>query len=613
MDRLKAAVEAATQPSMPLLGATVIAVMAFYPIVASKEGAGEYCRTLFIVVGLSLMISWVLAITLTPVLCLAWIRSPKAGDEVKEGEHGRFFSLYRSILQRAMNHRYAVLLLMTVLLVASLAGFTQVKQMFFPESARPQLMIDFWMPQGTSIEEVSEQVKRVEDKLNGNEDVRSVMTFVGQGPPRFYLPVEPEMFNSSYAQVLVNVKDSEGVNRLIRELQPWFNANFSDSVPLLRRYALGPGETWKVEARFISSGDGDPEILRAIGNEAMKRVADNPLMRYARLDWRQQSKVVKAQYNQNRARWAGVSRGDVADAMHHAYDGIRIGTYREGDESLPIVVRQQYEDRSQASGQLEAVQVRAQYSTQPIPLQQVVDGVSLGWEDGIITRFNRRRMIALQAVPKDGILAEQLRQSIKQQIESIQMPPGYTLMWDGEHRSSSEAQASLIPGMVPAAVVMSLIIVGLFNAYRPPLIIMLTIPLALIGVSSGLLITGQPFGFMALLGLMSLSGMMIKNAIVLLDELNIQLASGHTHHQAIMTAATSRLRPVLLAAGTTVLGVIPLLQDVFWVSMSVTIMFGLAFGTILTMVVIPVLYAVFYRLPVVPVGSDESEPAQGAG
>lgn len=599
-ERVKAAVEAATQPSMPLLGATVIAVMAFYPIVSSKEGAGEYCRTLFIVVALSLMISWFLAVTLTPVLCLAWLKSPKPEDVVIHVQHGRMYRLYRNTLQTSMNHRYWVLLFMCGMLVAAMFGFTHVKQMFFPQSARPQLMLDFWMTQGTSIEEVSQRIKRVEKKLIGHPEIVCITTFVGQGPPRFYLPVEPEMNNDSYAQIIINLKESAGVNRLIDELQPWLDENFSDAIPLMNRYALGPGETWKVEARFISPGDSDPEILRELGEQALKKTRGQPLMRYARLDWRQQSKIVKANFNQNRARWAGISRGDVALTLKNAYDGITIGHYREGDEVLPIIARQKYNDRSLAAGQLDALQVKHPFNSQTIPLAQVVDQVELNWEDAIITRFNRRRMIAFQAVPKDGVLAEELRQAVKSDIESIKLPEGYELMWDGEYRSSRDAQASLIPGMVPAAVVMMIIIVALFNAYRPPLIIMLVVPLALIGVSSGLLLTGQPFGFMALLGLMSLSGMMIKNGIVLLDEVNIQMATGHTHQQAIMEAATSRLRPVLLAAGTTALGVIPLMQDVFWVSMAVTIMFGLAFGTILTMLVIPVLYATFYRLPVIP-------------
>jgi multidrug efflux pump subunit AcrB len=235
-------------------------------------------------------------------------------------------------------------------------------------------------------------------------------------------------------------------------------------------------------------------------------------------------------------------------------------------------------------------------SSDTVPLSQVTTGVDVDWEDALIWRRDRRRTVTVQANPPDGVAASSLRDEIADDLENMELPPGYTLEWGGEYEDSTTAQMSLIPGIIPAMVIVALTIVALFNAFRPPLIIACVIPFAMIGVTIGLLSTGQPFGFLALLGVMSLGGMMIKNAIVLLDEMKIQKAAGKSDYDAVMDSAVSRLRPVVLAAATTVLGVVPLLPDVFWVAMAVTIMFGLAFGTVLTMVLLPVLYACFFRV-----------------
>jgi multidrug efflux pump subunit AcrB len=245
---------------------------------------------------------------------------------------------------------------------------------------------------------------------------------------------------------------------------------------------------------------------------------------------------------------------------------------------------------------VDALQVQPSMSTATVPLLQVTDGVPVQWEDPIIGRRNRRRTITVQGNPIQGTTLPTLRAEVLEAFETIDLPPGYTMEWGGEYEDTVSAQQGLIPGIIPAAVIVLLILVALFNAYRPPIVILLTVPFAMIGITWGLLMLDVPFGFVALLGTMSLAGMMIKNAIVLLDECNVQLESGKSRYEAIVYAALSRLRPVFLAAATTVLGVIPLLQDVFWVGLSVSVMAGLSFGTLLTMFMVPVLYATVYRL-----------------
>jgi multidrug efflux pump subunit AcrB len=323
---------------------------------------------------------------------------------------------------------------------------------------------------------------------------------------------------------------------------------------------------------------------------------DSPSAKVVRTDWRQRVKKVVADYSQERARWSLISRADIGRATRRAYDGYTVGQFRERDKLLPIMLRNSPDERQAFAGTISELQVHPTMSADTVPLSQVTSGIDVQWEDPIISRRDRRRTVTVQANPPDGVPASALLEDVRGEVESIDLPPGYTIEWGGEFEDSNNAQMSLIPGMIPALIIVALVVVALFNAFRPPLIIAAVIPFALIGVTVGLLTTGQPFGFLALLGAMSLAGMMTKNAIVLLDEIDIQKAGGKSDYDAVMDSAMSRLRPVMLAAGTTVLGVAPLLQDVFWVAMAVTIMFGLAFGSILTMILLPVLYAWFFSI-----------------
>jgi multidrug efflux pump subunit AcrB len=262
-------------------------------------------------------------------------------------------------------------------------------------------------------------------------------------------------------------------------------------------------------------------------------------------------------YNQERGRWAGVTRENLAQATRRAYDGIPVGQYREDDDLIPIIFRNVDEERRFAASSLEALQVVPDLSSGTVPVSQVVDGIDLEWEDPVIRRWDRRRAITVQCSP-NGVTTPALRDSVVAAFEAIPLPPGYRMEWDGEFRSASDSQQALVPGIVPAVVIMVLILVVLFNAYRPPLIIFLVIPFVIIGITFGLLITRVPFGFIALLGAMSLSGMMIKNAVVLLDQVNLNLTEGMAPMDAVVEAAVSRLRPVVNAAATTVLGMLPL-------------------------------------------------------
>ncbi|MCW8450371.1 efflux RND transporter permease subunit [Legionella quinlivanii] len=595
MDRETAAIEAADISAWPLLGATLVASMAFYPIFASSYDTGEYAGSLFTVIAVSLLLSWVLSQTVTPLLCISFMPQPKGTEDENQQYSSRFYKVYRSLLEAGIRYRFIFSLTMIALLILSIVGFRFVPIMYFPDSSRFQVMIDYWAPEGTRIQDVSADVKILEKKLLDDTGVVSVSSFIGQGPPRFYLPVESEFPYSSYAQLIVNVKDLQEVDKLVASLPAWNEKTFPQSLVRVRKYAVGAFNNWKIAARFSGPANADPAILRNLADQAMAILKASPYAIDVRTDWRERVLQVVPDYQQERARWAGISRPDLAQALKRASDGIPIGLYREEDNLIPIILRQPLAERERAAVDLPTQQVSAALSGKTIPVAQVIDGIELSWTDPIIWRWDRKRAITVQCSPYQ-VTASTLRNSILPQFEKIKLPPGYTLTWDGEYKSSNESASALKPGLFPAIVIMLMIIVMLFNSYRPPLIIIAVIPFAMIGVTAGLLMTGVPFGFIALLGAMSLSGMMIKNSIVLLDQININLAEGMKPYEAVVSAGVSRLSPVVNAAVTTILGVIPLLQDVFWVSLAVTIMFGLTVGTIITMFLVPAFYCILYRI-----------------
>jgi multidrug efflux pump subunit AcrB len=407
--------------------------------------------------------------------------------------------------------------------------------------------------------------------------------------------VDPELPYPNYAELIINTNEFKDINPLIADIEPWLQTNYPGAVTRVRKYGVGVGETWKLEWHISGPASADLKTLRAIGDKAVAILENSPYAKEIKTSMMNPVQKLVPEYDQVRGRWASVSRDDIARATRRAHDGMQVGLYREGDDLYPILLRHNEEERKNAV-EMDTLQVQPALYGKTVPLAAVTKDIRVEWEDPIITRWERRRAISIQASPKNTSYPA-LKSHVIEAFNKMELPPGYEIFLDGEDESTVDAQSSLIPGVIPATAIILIIIVGLFNAIRPTLIIVLTIPFALIGVTAGLLPTGTPFGFMALLGAMSLAGMMIKNAIVLLDQVNIEKAAGKSPYEAVVISGVSRLRPVVLAAATTVLGVAPLLQDVFWVSMAVTIMAGLTFGTLLTMFLVPVLYTVFFKVP----------------
>ncbi len=589
-DRKTAATQPANDTAWPLLGATLVAIVAFMPIYLAKDDTGEYCQSLFQVIGISLGLSWIIAMTVTPVLCDMFLRVKNNGQGT-DPYAGPIYRNYRFVLSKALHHRTITLLIMLGLFIATVYGFGYVKYIFFPDSDRTQFMVEYWLPEGSRIQNVSHDLEKIEAYLATFPEVINVTACIGSGAPRFILDYEPEIPNSSYGLLLVNVTSIDDIEKLFAEMEVYLHDNFPQAEPRLRRFPLGPFVPFKVEARL--SGP-DPVVLRALSEQVKGIMRSDPETKDTRDNWRQRVKVLRPEFSQPRARRAFVSRPDMAMSLAMLTDGFPIGTYREHDELMPILVRSPREDRTDIDN-LENMPVRGR-GPESLPLGQVVTGIATTWEDPIIHRYNRRRTITAQTQPQNGVTANEVLTRIKPQVEAIELPVGYYLEWGGELEKDEDSGEAVFGQLPFAFILMAFIVVTLFNAYRQPLIILLILPLSLVGATVGLLITGKPFGFMALLGMLSLFGMLIKNAVVLLSQTGKEIRSGTDPYHAVIQSSVSRMRPVLMASFTTVLGMIPLLTDRLFGAMAVTIMFGLTFATVLTLIIVPVLYTMFFRI-----------------
>ncbi|MGB6042963.1 MAG: efflux RND transporter permease subunit [Pirellulales bacterium] len=591
-DAKEAARDVVAQQAMPLLGATAVAIMAFGAIGLSDDSTGEFCRSLFQVVFLSLGLSWLTGMTVTPILCVMFLKPKKKADEKAEDAYGGFvFQMYRSLLLRVIRFRWITVLIVLVIFGISLWGFQFVDNTFFPNSTRPQFMMDVWLPQGTHIADTIDSADEIEEYLNGLAGTTHVTTLGGAGGMRFLVTYAPEKSNTAYVQFLVDVENYELIDELLPQVEQHLLANFPNVEAYGRKFMLGPGSGGKIQARF--SGP-DADVLRGLAERTQDILHDDGSAKAIRTDWRQRVKLVRPEVADEEANNAGVTAQDIALAIKSSFEGEGVGVYREADELLPILFRAPEEERMNVAS-INNIQIWSPAAQQSIPLRQVVQDFSTTFEDEIVMRLNRKPTITVNADPARGTAAALLGR-IKPQVEALELGPDYELEWWGEYRDSRRAQAGIAASLPLFLLFMVLIVVTLFNSIRQPLIIWLTVPLAVIGVTAGLLVTSQPFGFMALLGFMSLSGMLIKNAIVLVDEIEVQRREGSPQFKAIVDSGVSRLRPVSMAALTTALGMIPLLVDAFFVAMAVTIIAGLVVATVLTMLVLPVFYAIFFRV-----------------
>ena len=591
------------QTQWPLLGATVIAIAAFAPIGLSSDATGEFAGSLFWVLLVSLLLSWVTAITLTPFFASMLFKDlPQTGQQVQDDAslyQGAIFTFYRKLLSAAMAHRVVTYSLTVLLLLVAVAGFSKVKQVFFPPSNTPIFLLDLWQPQGTDIRYSADAAVQLMNFLLKQQGVSHVTSTSGRGAERFMLTYQPEKSFAAYSQLIVRTDSLEQLPKIMQLSRDYITEQLPRLQYKLLRLEVGPSTPAKIEARFSGA---DPDVLRQLAAQARSILVKDGRAVSIRDNWRERTKVIRPHFNEAMARRVGISKQDIDEVLLSSMSGRTVGIYRDGTHLLPIVARSPLAERDNLDA-LYDLQVYSNKLQRYVPITQVVTSFDLVWEDAQIQRRDRKRTVTVMA-DHDNLsddTASALLNRVKADIEAIELPTGYFLEWGGEYEAQQKAQTALFSSLPLGYLFMFIITVLLFNSLRSALVIWACVPLAIIGVTFGLLLLGAPFGFIALLGFLSLSGMLVKNCIVLLEQINIELAQGKAAFNAVFDSAVSRVRPVSMAAITTILGMIPLLGDVFFASLAVVIMFGLGFATILTLVFMPVLYCSVFNIKTITI------------
>jgi len=592
MRAAQAASEAVGKTIWALLGGTVIGILAFSAIGLSPDSTGEFAGSLFYVILYSLLLSWVTAISTTPLLCSLLLKPGEAGAEAQRDPYGgALFTVFRGVLAFAIRRRILTVAVVVGLFVVAVIGFGSVKQAFFPESNTPMFFVDVWEIEGSDIRSAREDALRVSEFLRGLEGVEQTTTVIGGPHERFTLVYDPREMSPAYAQIIVQTDSRERITELWGQVETYMRTQMPWTDPIIKSMRIGPGRDAKIEARFHGA---DPAVLRQLSEQAQAIMRADAEAKDIRDDWRQPVKLVRPVFNEQVGRQLGITRENLASALRYAFEGTPVGRYRDGIRVLPIMMRAPKDERADV-GNMQDITIWSPVLNQAVPAAQVISGFETVFENTVLRSRDRIRTIIASCNPT-GELATPLFTRIKPQIEAIELPAGYSLSWGGEYEDSKKAQSGLGRSLPVGFLLMILTSILLFGKIRQPLIIWLTVPLAIVGITAGLLAANAAFDFMSLLGALSLIGLLIKNAIVLIDEIDQQIAEGKEGFSAILDATISRLRPVVLAAATTILGLIPLLSDVFFVNMSITIMAGLGFATVLTLVFVPTLYSLLFRI-----------------
>lgn len=591
MRKRKAILQAVASTAMPLLGATLIAVLTFLPVYLSPHITGEILSSLFIVIAVSLLLSWILAITQNVFFVQEFVRRPRPDELKGELFSGKVYDFFRKALRFTIQKRHTVIACMVVLLVVAAWGFRYIPQQFMPLLNKQYFSVDMWLPEGTRIEESEKQTAELTEYLQGLEGVRKVSSFIGQTPPRYYLANAAYGPQPNYAQCLIEAETPTRSRELQNLLYAQLPQRFPDALIRVNRFEISSIPQALIEARFC--GD-DPKVLDSLTNIAIGIMRKNPKVLNARNEWGNMAMMIKAGYDPVKAGKLNIGRNDMMYAVKSVNDGTAVGIYRDNEKKVPVLLHTQTNNTSWDTEKIEDLPIWNGKNS--APLAQVTENITLDWEWPLVRTYNRQLSMAAQCDVKQGHTMREVHSEIRKEIESIRLPEGYTFFWDSQYKDQKEAMEALVKYFPLAGIMLLIILVLLFGNFRQPLIIFLILPLSLIGMVFGLLLTGFDFGFFCIAGWLGLLGMIIKNVIVLLDEVNVQRRAGIEAYTAVIEATVSRVRPVLMAALTTVFGSIPLLFDVVFGGMAATIVFGLSFATLLTLFVTPALYAIFYKI-----------------
>lgn len=590
MKKSDAILAAVSDTAMPLLAATLIAVLTFMPVYLSPHITGEILSTLFIVIAVSLLLSWVLSITQNVFFIQEFVGQPAKAVPAGELYKGKLYDRFRKVLDFAIRKKYAVVGAMVVLLGLSLWGFRYVPSVFMPQLNKQYFTVDMWLPEGSRIEETQRCMAQLVDSLEQFDEVVQVSSYIGQTAPRFYLANASYGPQPNYASCLVEVETPEKSRALQEQLETTVDRYVPGALVRVNRFEPNTVPQALIEARFC--GD-DPMVLDSLTNVALEIMRKNPKAKNVRNEWGNMAMMVNVDFDAVNAGKINISKADMMNAVKSVNDGVPVGIYRDVEKKVPVLLRTELDNQTDID---RLADLAVWNGGNTAPLGQVTKDIGIGWEFPLVRTYDRRLSMAAQCDVQPGCTMAEVHKEIREEIESIKLPEGYTFFWDSQYKDQKEAMAALTKYFPLAILFLALILIALFHNFRQPLIIFLILPLSLIGMVVGLLLTGFDFGFFCMAGWLGLLGMIIKNVIVLLDEVNIQRRVGVDSYRAVIEATVSRARPVLMAAITTIFGMIPLLFDVVFSGMAATIVFGLTFATLLTLVVTPSLYAIFYKI-----------------
>ena len=595
-DRVRAATYAWTSTAFPMLSGTLVTAAGFLPVGFAKSSSGEYAGGIFWVVGLALIASWIVAVVFTPYLGLKLLP-----DFAKHGAHDnpdaiydtRIYRALRRLIERALRWRKTVIGITILMFVAAIAGFGLVQQQFFPTSTRSELFFEMRLPEGTAIGVTDAAAKKAEGLLAGDPDIVTYTTYVGQGSPRFWLGLNPVLPNPNFAQIVIVTKDLEARERVKARLE---KALADGALPEARtrvdRFVFGPPVGFPVQFRVIGP---DPMKVREIAEQVRQVMAANPKIVDPHLDWSEQVKSIRLEVDQDRARALGLTPQDVAQTLQTLLSGLTITQYREGIEHIDVVARAVPDERLEL-GRLPALTITTRNGV-PVPLSQIAR-LHYEFEEPILWRRNRDLVLTARGDIVDGVQAPDVSTEVLAKLGGIEdaLPYGYRIETGGSIEESAKANVALAAVFPAMVVVMLALLMIQLQSFSRLALVFVTAPLGIIGATGALLLSNQPFGFVALLGLIALAGMIMRNTIILVDQIDHDIAAGHGRYRAIIDATVRRARPVLLTALAAILGMIPLARSIFWGPMAITIMGGLFVATLLTLLVVPALYALWFRV-----------------
>ena len=592
MRKRVAIMRACSSTALPLLAATVIAILTFLPIYFSPHITGELLSSLVIVIGVSLMFSWVFALTQTPFFIQEFVRRPRPEELKSTLFDGKYYNMFRRSLHWVIKHRYATIACMVLLLVLSAWSFKFIPKVFVPALDKQYFTVDVWLPEGSNIDETGKLAEEMAAYIRTHGEAEMVSTFIGRTPPRYYLSNVAFGPQSNYTQLLVKCHTSEESRRLNAALQDSIRLKFPGPLIKVNKFELSPLTEAVIEARFLGP---DPAVLDSLVGQAIEIMRRNPKVADARNEWGNMALMLRPVYDPVKAGELGITKAQMMQSVKSISDGVPVGIYRDNEKKVPVLLKSEGYDITDAASLGNFSVWNGERSA---PLSQVTERIETTWEFPQMRTYNRQLSMAAMCGVKPGHTMAEVHGEIRSEIEAMPLPPGYTFFWDSQYKDQGEAMEAIAKYFPLAFLMLIVILVALFGNFRQPIIILCILPLSLIGVAVGMLLTGFDFGFFPIAGWLGLLGMIIKNVIVLIDEINIQRREGVPAYTAVIESTVSRTRPVLMAATTTILGMVPLLFDIAFGGMAATIIFGLTFATLLTLFVTPALYILFYRIKI---------------